>query len=73
MLHGWGAGVLRPSPGLPPEASTPPMCAWCGRIRTEDGDWESVSSYLKRVADTDVSHGLCPSCEREQLEGLEAG
>lgn len=50
-----------------------PMCAWCGRIQTESGEWESVSSYLKRAADTDVSHGLCPRCEREQFDKLEAG
>lgn len=45
-----------------------PMCAWCGRIQTEDGSWEGISSYLKRVEGTDVSHGLCPECERGQLE-----
>lgn len=50
-----------------------PVCAWCGRIRTEDGDWETVTAYLDRVSDTKVSHGLCESCEREQMEALDAG
>jgi hypothetical protein len=49
-----------------------PMCAWCGRIRTDEGTWEGVSSYLARVSDTRVSHGLCERCEREQMEKLDA-
>jgi len=44
-----------------------PMCAWCSRIRSEDGMWEGISSYLTRVGKTDISHGLCPACEQEQL------
>lgn len=48
-----------------------PMCAWCGRIQGEDGEWEGISSYLKRVGKTDVSHGLCPACEDTQFSRAE--
>lgn len=48
-----------------------PMCAWCGRIQGENGAWESINSYLKRVGKTDVSHGLCPECEDTQLSRAE--
>lgn len=48
-----------------------PMCAWCGRIQTDNGTWEGISSYLKRVGDTDVTHGLCPECEEGQVARAE--
>jgi PAS domain S-box-containing protein len=48
-----------------------PMCAWCDRIRTEEGAWESIESYLKRATDTHVSHGLCADCERRMIEGTD--
>jgi len=40
-----------------------PVCAWCNRIRSEDGEWESIGTYLQREMETDISHGLCPECE----------
>lgn len=48
-----------------------PMCAWCGRIQTEDGTWEGISSYLNRVSEVDVTHGLCPECEEDQVSRAE--
>jgi PAS domain S-box-containing protein len=46
-----------------------PICAWCDRIRREDGDWETIEAYVKRVGDVDVTHGLCPACEQRMVEG----
>jgi PAS domain S-box-containing protein len=39
-----------------------PICSWCGRIRADDGTWESVTEYLEREGDSKVTHGLCPDC-----------
>jgi len=50
-----------------------PVCAWCDRIRTEEGTWESMEGYLERVEDADVSHGVCPECERRMREGVMNG
>lgn len=47
-----------------------PLCAWCGRIRNSDGSWEDVTTYLKREAGTDVTHGLCPTCAAKEMQGL---
>jgi PAS domain S-box-containing protein len=47
-----------------------PICAWCNRIRNDEGSWESLGAYLKREADTDVTHGLCPACLDRQLNEL---
>jgi len=46
-----------------------PVCAWCNRIRSEDGEWESIGTYLQREMETDLSHGLCPACEGRWVEG----
>lgn len=50
-----------------------PVCAWCDRIRGEDGDWETIEAYVKRVGDVDVTHGICPACERRMMEGTDDG
>ena len=45
-----------------------PICAWCDTIRREDGAWETIEAYVKRVGDVDVTHGICPTCERGMVE-----
>lgn len=50
-----------------------PMCAWCDKIRREDGDWETIEAHLKRVGDVDVTHGICPGCEGRMMEGMDVG
>lgn len=40
-----------------------PICSWCDRIRSEDGTWERIESYLEKERDTRVTHGMCPDCE----------
>ncbi len=39
-----------------------PMCAWCGKVRDDEGYWSRVESYIQDHSDAKVSHGLCPSC-----------
>jgi len=50
-----------------------PVCAWCDSIRTDEGTWESMEAYLERVEDADVSHGVCPECERRMRGGAKNG
>ena len=39
-----------------------PICAWCKRIRTEDGGWSELESYVTKHSDASFSHGICPEC-----------
>jgi AmiR/NasT family two-component response regulator len=39
-----------------------PMCASCKKIRDDKGYWEGVETYIKKHADVEFSHGLCPDC-----------
>jgi PAS domain S-box-containing protein len=45
-----------------------PICAWCGRIRTDGGDWESIERYLSRTAGNRVTHGMCGDCADRQFD-----
>jgi len=48
-----------------------PICAHCKKIRLDDanpnepGSWHTVESYLHRRTDLEITHSICPACERE--------
>jgi hypothetical protein len=39
-----------------------PLCAWCHKIRDDEGAWQGLESYLQEHTDATFSHGICPSC-----------
>jgi PAS domain S-box-containing protein len=39
-----------------------PMCAWCKKIRDDQGYWKKVEDYLKEHSDATFTHGICPEC-----------
>lgn len=41
-----------------------PICANCKRVRTEDGGWEQIESYVRTHTHAEFSHGLCPDCAK---------
>ena len=45
-----------------------PICAWCKKIRNDDGYWEQVEIYVSEHSDADFSHGICPECTAKQLD-----
>jgi len=42
-----------------------PICAWCKRIRDEEGNWEAIESYVSVHSEADFTHGICPDCARK--------
>jgi hypothetical protein len=51
-----------------------PVCAWCKKIRDEEGRWQELEAYLKPRSNTSFSHGICPACaEQLQREPLREG
>lgn len=48
-----------------------PVCAWCNRIRNEQGSWESLASYVGKRMDAQVSHCMCPECYRQEQDGID--
>jgi len=45
-----------------------PICAWCRKIRNDEGFWLSVEAYLEKAADVVCSHGICPECHARMTE-----
>lgn len=42
-----------------------PVCAWCKRVRDEQGEWQMLESYIHDRSEADFTHGMCPDCARE--------
>mgnify|MGYP006928221342 CR=1 FL=1 len=45
-----------------------PICAWCNKIRDDEGSWQRVETYVERRTDAAFSHGICPTCLDAQRE-----
>ena len=41
------------------------VCAWCRRLRSNDGRWVVSEELARLVASGGVSHGICEACEKE--------
>jgi ligand-binding sensor domain-containing protein len=39
-----------------------PMCAWCKKIRDDDGRWSQIEVYVRDRTHADFTHGICPEC-----------
>ncbi len=44
-----------------------PICAWCKKIRDDEGYWEEVEAYFAKNSEAIFTHGMCPVC-RDKLE-----
>jgi hypothetical protein len=40
-----------------------PICAWCKRVRDDEGYWRQIETFVTENTHAQFSHGLCPSCE----------
>jgi GAF domain-containing protein len=43
-----------------------PICAWCKRIRDDQGYWSQVEAYVHEHTGADFTHGICPECLEKQ-------
>ncbi|MEW6235213.1 MAG: GAF domain-containing protein [Candidatus Omnitrophota bacterium] len=42
-----------------------PICSYCKKIRTENGEWEQLEEYLAKHTRSAFSHGFCPECGKK--------
>jgi hypothetical protein len=51
-----------------------PICAWCKKIRDDNGYWTQVESYIAGHSAAEFTHCMCPTCyeamtdEREEVQ-----
>lgn len=44
-----------------------PVCAWCHRVRTDEGYWKQIEAYVAEHSDARFTHGVCQDCYRKQF------
>ncbi|MGL4419236.1 MAG: GAF domain-containing protein [Gemmataceae bacterium] len=44
-----------------------PLCAWCRRIRNEEGTWKTLEEYVRQTTGQNTSHGICPDCLKSTI------
>ncbi|MCX6136392.1 MAG: response regulator [Ignavibacteriales bacterium] len=44
-----------------------PMCAWCKKIRDDNGEWVMLETFIGQHSNADVTHGICPECTEKHL------
>ncbi len=45
-----------------------PVCACCKKVRTSDGSWTQIETYIERHSEASFSHGLCPECIPQYMD-----
>jgi len=49
-----------------------PICASCKSMRTPDGEWQRLESYLSANSEVRLTHSLCPACAARYMEDLDS-
>ena len=47
-----------------------PICAWCKKIRDDDGYWTQVDQYFRSRTDLKFTHGVCSECAENMEDEL---
>jgi CheY-like chemotaxis protein len=42
-----------------------PICAWCKKIRNDQGYWQTVEHYIEEHSQAEFTHGMCPDCQKK--------
>ncbi|QDR80925.1 histidine kinase [Sporomusa termitida] len=44
-----------------------PICSSCHNIRDENGEWVTISKYIREHSEAELTHDYCPDCTRQLL------
>lgn len=42
-----------------------PVCAWCKKVRSDEGYWREIGSYFEERGLGHVTHAICDDCARD--------
>jgi K+-sensing histidine kinase KdpD len=48
-----------------------PICAYCKKIRDDEGYWNQVEKYVSDHTEAKFSHGICPACFEREMKEIE--
>ncbi len=40
-----------------------PVCAWCHKVRDDQGYWGQLETYIEARTHASFTHGICPDCQ----------
>ena len=40
-----------------------PVCAWCHKVRDDQGYWGQLETYVEARSQASFTHGICPDCQ----------
>jgi len=43
-----------------------PICAWCKKIRNDEGYWQKIEAYITSHSDLDFTHRICNDCAKKE-------
>jgi hypothetical protein len=46
-----------------------PLCAWCRKVRDDNGYWNQIEEYVSEHTRAEFSHGICPECREKRFHG----
>jgi PAS domain S-box-containing protein len=46
------------------------ICSNCKKIRSDEGNWTHIESYIRDHSDADFSHSICPECMKKLYPGI---
>ncbi len=47
-----------------------PICAWCKKVRDDQGYWKQIETYIETRSEAVFSHGMCPECLKKFRESM---
>jgi len=45
-----------------------PLCAWCRKVRSDDGYWQQLEQYFESHSHVRFTHGICEDCGRKHFQ-----
>ena len=48
-----------------------PICAYCNKIRNDQGYWDQLENYIHDHSDAEFSHGICDECYQKHLNNMD--
>jgi PAS domain S-box-containing protein len=50
-----------------------PICAWCKKVRDDQGYWNAIENYVSRHSEAEFTHGICPECRSRYYGEVDPG
>jgi hypothetical protein len=47
-------------------------CAWCKRVRSVAGDWQTLAPAVRAAMEIERTHGVCPRCAQGLMARAES-